>query len=129
MKPIIWGYTISVLLGVPVTWLVSRTLHKIAKRRFPKEEEASTEVRILWVAILIGIVERTLITTMVAWNISGTAGFIGAWVVVKSAVGWQAWADKRSFYERVVMFVGLIGSGVSVLFALIGGILISGSCK
>lgn len=83
------------------------------------------QVRILWIPIVIGIVERTIITTMIAWNISGTAGFIGAWVAIKSAVGWQMWARKSTTYERTVLFAGLIGSAVSVLFALIGGILVA----
>jgi len=43
---------------------------------------------------------------------------------VKSAGGWANWS-KGTTYGRAVLFVGLLGSAMSVLFALFGGLLIA----
>jgi hypothetical protein len=116
------GYSLSVVVATPVTYWWSRFLHRaIQNRRTPNDPEAE---RILWIPLMLGIFERAIITTLVGWKVPGTAGFIGAWVAVKSAGGWASWS-KGTTYGRAVFFIGLLGSAMSVLFALAGGLIIA----
>jgi hypothetical protein len=116
------GYGLSVVVATPVTYWWSRFLHRaIQDHRTPNDPEAE---RIPWIPIMLGIFERAIITTLVGWKVPGTAGFIGAWVAVKSAGGWASWS-KGTTYGRAVLFIGLLGSAMSVLFALAGGLIIA----
>jgi hypothetical protein len=122
MSKYLLGYGLSVVVGIPVTYFWSRLLHEVVQgRRAPEDQQAD---RIPWIPLTIGILERAMITTLVGWNVSGAASFIGAWIVVKSAGGWANWS-KGTTYGRAVLFVGLLGSAMSVLFALFGGLLIA----
>jgi hypothetical protein len=90
-KQIVYVYALSIILATPVTELWSRLLHRAALKipRDEKDEEAS---RVPWIPRLVGILERLIITTLVGWNVSGATGFIGGWIAVKSAGGWQTWS-------------------------------------
>ena len=115
------GYTLSVFIAMPVTAYWSRRLHAaVVCLRQDAEEEAT---RVPWIPLLVGLFERVIITTFVGWNVSGTAGFIGAWVAVKSAGGWQNWS-KGTTYGRAILSIGLLGSAMSILFGLVGGLII-----
>lgn len=123
MNKYLVGYGISLLGGLVVTYIWSAFLHsRLRKYGHQTEPEAQ---RIWWIPLLVGVLERAIITTMVAFKISGAAGFIGAWVAVKSAGGWASWS-KGTTYGRAVLFAGLLGSAMSILFGLTGGIIIAG---
>ena len=122
MTKYFWAYTISVLVAIPVTYFWSSLLHKaVLHSRQQDEKEAE---RISWIPLLVGIFERAIITTLVGWNVSGAAGFIGTWIAIKSAGGWTTWS-KGTTYGRATLFVGLLGSALSVAFALLGGLIIA----
>jgi len=70
----------------------------------------------------VGIFERALITTLVAYDISGGGSFIAAWVAIKMALGWQRWGQGGR-YARAAAFMALLGNAMSILFGLGGGIL------
>lgn len=92
-------------------------------RQSKAEEEKSA--RVLWLPITTGIVERVIYTILVGWNVSGAAGFIGAWVTIKAIGGWARWGGPKStMYTRAVFTVGLLGSGLSAIFGLVGGLII-----
>lgn len=115
------GYGVSVFVAMPVTYLWSRALHaSVTHLRRPAERDAE---RVPWIPFVVGVVERVLVTTLVGWNVSGAAGFIGAWIAVKSAGGWQSWS-KGTTYGRAILFIGLLGSALSILFAIAGGLII-----
>ena len=121
MNKYLSGYGISIIVGLPVTYLWSSILYRqLRKYRTDTESQAD---RIWWIPLAIGILERAIITTLVAFAISGAAGFISGWVAVKSAGGWASWS-KGTTYGRATLFVGLLGSAMSILFGLIGGIII-----
>jgi hypothetical protein len=42
----------------------------------PTDIETAGLERIWWIAVLVGVFERALITTLVAYDISGSASFI-----------------------------------------------------
>jgi hypothetical protein len=115
---LIIGYLISVIVGIPITYIWSEFLHgKVISYR--TKEDAKAE-RVLWIPILVGVFERLIITTFIIFSVSGTAGFIGAWIALKSAGGWATWS-KGTTYGRSVFFIGLLGSAMSVSLAILGG--------
>lgn len=84
MDKYLLGYILSIVFAIPVTYFWSLLLHKaIRNRRTQNDLEAE---RIQWIPLPIGIFKRAIITTLVCWEVSGTAGFIGAWIVVKAIV-------------------------------------------
>ena len=72
--------------------------------------------------MLVGLFERTLITTLVAYNVSGGGSFIAAWVAIKMALGWQRWGQGTR-YARAAAFMALLGNAMSILFGFFGGII------
>ena len=91
------------------------------KRRTENDPVAE---RVRWIPITVGGFERAIITTLVRWNVSGSAAFIGAWVAVKTAGGWASWS-KETTYGRAILFIGLLGNALSILFGLVGGLMIA----
>lgn len=90
-----------------------------------KTDEDITADRLvpLWIPIAIGVFERVIITTLVGWSVPGAASFVGAWIAVKAAGGWSGWS-KDTAYGRGMFFVRLLGSALSVGFAVAGGLII-----
>lgn len=120
MNKFLLGYGISVFVGIPITYVWSTFLYWLLRNHRPESE--SEPHRIWWIPLAVGILERAIITTLVAFSIQGAAGFIGAWVAVKSAGGWASWSQGTT-YGRAVLFIGLLGSAMSILFGLAGGII------
>ena len=105
---------ISVIIGIPVTWAWSNFCH-----RFYRENSGDQRYHAL--SITFGVLERTLITTLVLWLPMAVGPFAGAWLVVKSIVGW-AGMDVKEHAARARFSVTLFGSLVSILWALGWGI-------
>jgi prepilin signal peptidase PulO-like enzyme (type II secretory pathway) len=125
MNPYVAAYGLSVVVGALVTiaawWLLHKLLSKVHTQ--PEDKLGAFGACPLWIPPTIGVVERVLYTTLVGWNVSGAAAFIGAWVTIKALGGWQA-VNKGTGYGRAAFFVGLIGSALSVLFGIVGGLMI-----
>jgi hypothetical protein len=86
-----------------------------------KDDEA---IRVIWIPIMMGILERAIITTLVGWKVPGTAGFIGTWAAIKTVGGWAMWS-KGTVYGRSVLFAGLMGSALSFLIAIAAGLFLA----
>jgi hypothetical protein len=122
MSHYVWAVVVSGI-AVPATLLWVTVLdRRVARLRKPDDEESS---RVLWLPITMGIVERAIYTILIGWNVSGAAGFIGAWVTIKAIGGWARWGGPKStMYTRSVFTVGLLGSALSAIFGLAGGLII-----
>jgi hypothetical protein len=120
--PYILAYVLSVGVAIPVTLWWSEFHHKrIQKYKTEKDEQAERDRLI---PLLLGVFERLIITTLVGWEVQGTGGFIGGWFGLKSVGGWGEWS-KGTTYGRATFFVGLLGSMMSLLFAIAGGLIIA----
>lgn len=117
-----------VLHGVawPVTRLWVRGLDSYIDRFRDPDEKASS--RIWRLPVIMGIIERIVYTILVGFSVSGAAGFIGSWVTIKAIGGWAKWANTNSDYNRAVFSVGLLGSALSVIFGVVGGLIIQAGC-
>lgn len=87
-----FGYFVAMIGGIPVTLIWSGFLYWLIDKTVSRDTEEPALERIWWIPMLIGIFERTIIATLVAYEISGAAAFIGTWIGIKIAGGWQQWS-------------------------------------
>ena len=77
---------------------------------------------------VLGTIERLFFTIVVAFNVSGTATAMIGWIAVKMATDWQIIVkddkDNRKSWKRQLAMSGLLGSMISLFFALIGGLVL-----
>lgn len=77
---------------------------------------------------LVGLIERTFFTILVAFNMSATSVAMVGWVTVKMLYNWNILLREREDITiRSLAFSALLGNVVSMLFALIGGLICRGS--
>jgi len=114
----ILGYLFAVPVGGFMIGLVSRkALHQIGMPQKGKVDPTgkavdSDAMANPWTAAYVGIVERILFLAALQFEIPE---FIGFWLALKVAGQWNRWADRRKIFQ-----VFLIGSGLSILYALVG---------
>ncbi len=76
---------------------------------------------------LIGIMERTFFVILVTFDLSATAVAMIAWLTVKMLYNWNILTEEKNITIRSLAFSALLGNIVSMLFALIGGLICRGS--
>jgi hypothetical protein len=130
--PILISIVWASLAGWPVTSAWSRALHKQAEflknpvdfeRGVNRDVQESEAGRVDWIPGWIGFFERTLYSLLIGLDIGGGATFIGVWIGVKLAGGWQSWS-KGTTYGRATLGIGLLGSAMSALFGVVAGLVI-----
>jgi len=73
--------------------------------------------------MLLGVFERAIVTTLVIWAPNKTAGFIAGWMAVKIVGNYEILKmDPKNVSNRVLFFIGLLGSVVSLALAIAAGI-------
>jgi len=71
-----------------------------------------------------GTIERLFFTILVAFNVSGTATAMMVWISVKMATNWLiVIKDEKEQWKRQMAFSALLGTMISLFFALIGGLM------
>jgi tetrahydromethanopterin S-methyltransferase subunit B len=88
-----------------------------------EEEKKSYPGRVPWMPAWIGLFERALYCLLIGGNVDGGAAFIGVWVGIKLAGGWQVWS-KGTTYGRAIFFSGLLGNAMSVIYGIVAGLVI-----
>jgi len=76
-----------------------------------------------------GILERTFFTLLVAFNVSGTGTAMIAWLALKMASGWNSGERSEPGTKKWIdavntSFVALLAGLASMLFAVVGGLII-----
>jgi hypothetical protein len=126
--PLIW----APLAGWPVTSAWSRALHRrAAPLKTPvdfssagyREAQEAEAGRVDWIPGWLGFFERILYTLLIGLDIGGGAAFIGVWIGVKTADGWQSWS-KGTTYGRATLGIGLLGNAMSALYGVVAGLVI-----
>lgn len=87
------------------------------------EEEKRPPGRVKWMPATIGYFERAVYSVLIALNPQSGATFIGLWVGLKMAGGWQLWS-KGTTYGNALFFTGLLGNAMSVSFGVVAGLVI-----
>jgi hypothetical protein len=80
---------------------------------------------------LTGVTERLFFTIIVAFDISGAATAMIGWITLKLVSNWNRTSPQSPEHEQwsAWAFSALIGGLVSMLFALLGGLVCSGKLK
>lgn len=116
---------VAVIVALPVGGLVTSLFFRRLLRRLNLTSSLpSGEAVPGW---LIGVVERTFFTLTVAYDLSGTAVGMIAWITVKMVSNWNR-PDRKAPSEDPEITVqlsmaALLASLVSLTFATIGGLL------
>jgi hypothetical protein len=111
------GFLVSLAIGGLVTgWFLGRlrsylNIAKPAGRDVPN-----------W---LIGLSERLFFTVLIAFDISGTAIAMIAWITVKVIPNWELYV-KHGTSNKPLVWSSLLASLCSLFFALIGGLICRG---
>ena len=135
--PIVISVIWASLVGWPITSVWSKILHKRLEPRrmkldfvrskvdFEKGLEHSSQEsapeRVDWIPGWLGFFERALYSLLIGLDVGGGAAFIGVWIGIKLAGGWQSWS-KGTTYGRATVGVGLLGNAMSVLFGVVAGL-------
>lgn len=121
---------VSVVLGSICTWAAWRGLRAFFEATVQEREwvvpPEQTE-RIPIQPILIGILERIFFTVLVAFAVSGVATAMIVWVGAKMASGWNRIVGGGETWRRMLAFNGLMSSLISLLFAVVGGLIANGN--
>jgi hypothetical protein len=117
------GLTITILVG----HVVARSFLNRLRRDIPTEilnpDRAGAVAS--W---LTGVVERAFFATAVGVDLSGVGTAMMIWISVKLLTNWNRTANgKETEWIRPGAFTALLGSLVSMFFALIGGFICHGS--
>ena len=119
----ILGFCISLGLGWYLTGEFLERLRNHIDEEAKKDEEFKDIPDIYVSAPLIGIIERTFFTVLVAFDVSGTAIAMIGWVTLKLTQNWHLLAKEPSIYGRSLAFITILGNIVSMFFALVGGLI------
>jgi hypothetical protein len=129
----LWIHGLVVALGLGHLWtftfltvMRNRIYHKTLKR---KEIIKDVYIGALCVpAWVVGTIERTFFGALVAFDISATAAAMVTWILVKMATDWHRILPpieekgKHIIGPRSLAFGSLLAGMISLLFALIGGL-------
>jgi hypothetical protein len=131
---ILWffiGYLVSLYLGGKIIPTVLEKIKNKILEGARKDNEIIPETYLFELFIsgkTLGYYERALFTLLIAFNISGTASGMFAYVTLKMIIDWMNIITKDHEHierkgVRSLIFRSLIGSLISMLFAVIGGLI------
>ena len=121
MEALRWtaGLFVSLVFGGIVTQYYARRVRKLIVDEEPN-------YRIL-IPLSIGVVESLFFTIGVAFNLSGVMIGMVAWMGAKMAAHWGKESQEHQVSNIVtVRFLVLVGTMISLLFAMIGGLICAG---
>jgi hypothetical protein len=115
---------ISVFLGGLLPKYVTTYLYGLVENLEKEADEKPIAALPGRLAELTGYVERALVTVVVMWLPASAGAFIAGWLVVNMAGGWGA-LKTGTTRARASYAVALVGSLLSVMWALGWGLLAS----
>ncbi|OOP55902.1 MAG: hypothetical protein AYP45_12095 [Candidatus Brocadia carolinensis] len=133
LAPLLW----ACFVGWPITHYWSASLHdRITLLRkglitggwLSPEEQKQYPGRVPWVPAWIGLFERPFFALPTGLDVHGGAAFIGVWIGIKLAGGWQVWS-RGSTYGRAILFAGILENAMSVIFGVVAGCVIRVALK
>ena len=121
MESLRWpvGLLVSLVFGGIVTQYYARKVKKLIGDEDPN-------YRIL-IPLSIGVIESLFFTIGVAFNLSGVMIAMVAWMGAKMAAHWGNESQEHQISNIVtVRFLVLVGTMISLLFSMIGGLICAG---
>jgi hypothetical protein len=121
------GFFYALFIGNWLITLVLARITSISNMVFQPKELDRVKItcnegwRLDYQPKLMGLIERTLFMSALLFN---RGEFIAVWLGLKVAGGWKRWQDEK--LGRYLYSSSLFGSGLSVLYALVGFMLARG---
>lgn len=132
MKLLLGRWAIGLIVAIGLGALVPSQFLKYLRAYLGlgrKKTTATPGVKVV-PAWLTGVVERLFFTLLVAFNISATAVSMIGWITVKMVTNWNARKLNPAAEDQQEAinwaFSALLTGLVSMLFALLGGLIASG---
>lgn len=110
---------ISVVGGVPVTWVWTRSLHRRLAIKYPKEFSDRHSDPLT--SAIIGVLERGTVTMLVIWLPQDGGAIAAAILAIKAAGSWSL-EGSATVAGRVRYFTAFLGGLGSILWAIAWGI-------
>jgi hypothetical protein len=113
------GFFVSLVFGGIVTQYYARRIRKLIGDEDPHYR--------IFIPLSLGVVENLFFTIGVAFDLSGVMVGMVAWMGAKMAAHWGG-ESKEHQVENIgtVRFLVLGGTMISLLFAMIGGLICAG---
>lgn len=118
-------WLIGLFVSLVVGWLVTSQFVQLVRARYKIEYISGTSPGVP--ASLTGLVERLFFTVVVAFDISGTVVAMIGWIAAKMVANWSRQGTTYEFAPGALS--ALLGGMVSMLFALLGGLISSGKIR
>ena len=117
------GFSISLGLGHLLTPIFLKQIREDLFKKLNKRYEIPNYGSLDW---LVGLLQRFFFTIIVAFDVGGAAVAMISWILVKMATNWHIIArSKDEPLVRGVALSSLMGSLISLSFALVGGLVAS----
>lgn len=139
---LIHGSVVALILGHLYVKTFLEVIRKCIYQKTAERKEKVDDVYIDTLAVppwVVGITERIFLGALVAFNIPGTGAAMGTWMLVKMATDWHRLLPstekpcsiegskqeetKHKIGPRSLAWGSLTASMISLLFALIGGLI------
>lgn len=115
----VFGLLVALFFGGIVTQFYARKVREIVG-----DEEAHYRISI---PISLGVAENLFFTMGVAFDLSGVMVAMVAWVGAKMAAHWGRDSQETRIKNiETVRFMVLMGTMISLMFSMIGGLICSG---
>lgn len=113
------GLSVALVLGGIVTQVYARRVRQLVGDQDPHYR--------ISIPIALGAAENLFFTLAVAFNLSGLVIGMVAWMAAKMAAHWgKAIQEHRIKKIETVRFMVLMGTMLSLLFSMIGGLICAG---
>lgn len=109
---IIWGFLFSTIGGAIILWLLIGWPMKSRIDKLNAENNGNLLEPPGITLCLLGIMERGLYTAALLLNVPQ---WIALWLGIKTALKWKSYTGPRQLHD-----LSLIGTGLSVLFGVLG---------
>jgi len=112
------GYVYSVWIGHLLLLSFSRKAWS-ALGEIPKNKK---DMPYRWTSSLAGMIDRII---YISSFLFAAKEFIAVWLAIKVAVQWKRWEDTKDLGKaRASFHIFLIGTGLSLMYGVIGGLLV-----
>lgn len=123
-----YGFLVSLLLGTIVSTIFIKLIRHFKDLKNIEKDKLDSKHRIG--GFFIGIIERIFFTVCTAFNLSGLVIGIIGWLTIKMASNHNLLnGQERTSESRNLALSALLGGLISMLFAILGGLIARESIK
>ncbi len=114
------GLGVALVVGGIVTWIFLAAIRRYLGTYKPAPDVKGVP------AWLTGVIERLFFALVIAFNITGAAIAMIGWLTLKMVTNWNRPGPEQDRVRIVNAFAALLAGIVSMLFAMVGGLIIRG---